>query len=226
MSMQSIAGSNPLAIRSTVKDKPSGSPVGGSRIEKQSEAELKLHVGCGTRAIPGYVNIDIQTAPGVDELADLRDLPVDDNTVDLIYSCANIEHFGRRQWKGVIAHWYAKLRPGGVLRLSTADFRAAVDRYLEVGNIEELLGLVVGGQKDPYDWHGMIFDFPFLKRGLEEVGFTNVRRYDWRQTELVTLNIDDYSQAYLPHMDKDHGRLMMLNVLADKPVTAARHSAA
>ena len=178
---------------------------------------IKLHLGSGVRSIPGYINVDIQYYPSVDLLCDLRELPVKDNSVDLIYSCAVIEHFGRREWKNVLAYWLTKLKSGGTLRLSTADFRAVCERYLEVGNVEELLGLVVGGQKDDYDWHGMIFDYSLILHGLEEVGYINVQYYDWRRTEPALMGIDDYSQAYLPHMDKEHGRLMMLNVEAVKP---------
>ena len=65
--------------------------------------------------------------------------------------------------------------------------------------------------------NGMIFDFGLLGDGLKEAGFTNVRRYDWRETDIGRAGIDDYSQAYLPHMDKENGRLMALNVEADKP---------
>lgn len=178
---------------------------------------MKLHLGCGKIVIPGYLNVDIQRHPGVDLVADLRNIPISDESVELIYSCAAIEHFGRREWKPLLAHWFAKLKPGGVLRLSTADFEAACQRYLSVGNLNELLGLLIGGQKDDYDWHGMLFDFSSLRAGLEEIGFTQVRRYDWRDTEIASLGIDDYSQAYLPHMDKESGQLMMLNVEATKP---------
>lgn len=178
---------------------------------------IKVHLGCGRRILPGYINLDIQAIPGVDVLSDLRSLPFLPESVDFIYSCANIEHFGRHQWRVLLAHWYSMLTPGGLLRLSTADFRAAAERYLEVGDVSELLGLIVGGQKDDYDWHGMLFDEELLTDGLKEAGFRNVRRYDWRETDLAEMNIDDYSQAYLPHMDKEHGRLMMLNVIAEKP---------
>jgi len=178
---------------------------------------LRLHLGCGGVALPGYVNIDIQPHPGVDIAADLRRLPFAPGEVDFIYSCAVIEHFGRREWRAVLAHWRALLRPGATLRLSTADFAAAVARYGEAGDVSELLGLIIGGQKDSYDWHGMIFDFALLRDGLAAAGFVNIRRYDWRQTDLGRAGIDDYSQAYLPHMDKENGRLMMLNVEADQP---------
>ena len=60
----------------------------------------KLHLGCGKVIIPGYTNIDIQPSPGVDIKADLRKLPFEDGYADLIYSCANIEHFGRKEWVG------------------------------------------------------------------------------------------------------------------------------
>lgn len=177
---------------------------------------IKLHLGCGKIRLPGYVNVDIQPGSAVDRVADLRALPWEDASVDMVYSCAAIEHFGRREWIGVLREWARVLKPGGLLRLSTADFEAAIARYKDAGNLQELLGLLIGGQKDDYDWHGMIFDFATLKSGLEEAGFREVRRYDWRQTELGKLAIDDYSQAYLPHMDKENGRLMMLNVEATR----------
>ena len=50
---------------------------------------------------------------------------------------------------------------------------------------------------------------------LEDVGFENVRRYDWRETEHA--EIDDYAQAYFPHMDKENGLLISLNIECSKP---------
>ena len=47
-----------------------------------------------------------------------------------------------------------------------------------------------------------------------EVGFKNVERYDWRETEHA--EFDDHSQAYLPHMDKENGTLISLNVECTK----------
>jgi predicted SAM-dependent methyltransferase len=179
--------------------------------------ELKLHLGCGGVIIPGYVNIDLNIRPGIDLLADLRRLPFAPGRVDFIYACAVIEHFERNEWRSVLAHWYAALKPGGTLRLSTSDFEACVAQYAAAGNITDVTGLIIGGQRDFYDWHGMIFDLDLLRGGLEEAGFGGVRRYDWRNTDIGRAGIDDYSQAYLPHMDKENGRLMALNVEADKP---------
>ncbi|GHV06377.1 hypothetical protein AGMMS50229_11080 [Campylobacterota bacterium] len=51
---------------------------------------------------------------------------------------------------------------------------------------------------------------------MTEAGFTNIRRYDWRETEHS--GIDDYSQAYIPHMDRENGTLVSLNVECEKGV--------
>lgn len=179
--------------------------------------DIKLHLGCGGVIIPGYVNIDLNIRPGIDLLSDLRRLPFAPGQVDFIYACAVIEHFERSEWRSVLAHWFRTLKPGGTLRLSTSDFEACVAEYAAAGNITDVTGLIIGGQRDFYDWHGMIFDFELLRSGLEDAGFGNVRRYDWRETDIGRAGIDDYSQAYLPHMDKENGRLMALNVEADKP---------
>lgn len=174
----------------------------------------KLHLGCGKVIIPGYTNIDIQPSPGVDIKADLRKLPFEDGYADLIYSCANIEHFGRKEWVGILREWQRVLKPGGILRISTMDFEACCAEYQANKNLPQLLGLLIGGQKDRYDWHGMIFDFETLRQGLKEAGFENIQRYDWRDSDVGLLGVDDFSQAYLPHMQKESGRLMMLNVEA------------
>ena len=49
---------------------------------------------------------------------------------------------------------------------------------------------------------------------LRRVGFAEMRRWDWRRTEHAA--IDDYSQAYLPHLDRENGLLMSLNLEAVK----------
>ena len=83
-----------------------------------------------------------------------------------------------------------------------------------VNRLSGLIGLVSGGQHDRYDYHRMIFDQPLLTDLLHQAGFREVRRWDWRDTGHC--QIDDYSQAYLPHLDKESGRLMSLNLEAVK----------
>jgi hypothetical protein len=53
-----------------------------------------------------------------------------------------------------------------------------------------------------------------LTKKLYDVGFKNVQTWDWKSTEHAY--IDDYSQAYLPHMEKETGMQMSLNLQAEK----------
>ena len=66
----------------------------------------------------------------------------------------------------------------------------------------------------PALYHRTVYDFETLRSTLQSAGFREVRRYDWRDT--VHKDFDDYSQAYIPHMDKEAGRLISLNVEAVK----------
>ena len=180
---------------------------------------LRLHLGCGRRYIPGFVHIDVKAAPHVAVAADLHDLGfIEDACADLIYASHVLEHFGRWEYKAVLAEWGRLLRPGGTLRLAVPDFAACARLYCEQrlpNGLADLVGLLSGGQRDEYDHHCMVFDEPTLRDTLMAIGFENVRRWDWRTTEHA--EVDDYSQAYLPHMDKDGGTLVSLNLEADRP---------
>jgi len=187
---------------------------------------LKLHLGCGDRYINGFVNIDIQKLNTVDVVADAINLPYNKNSVDLIYSCSMIEHFGKNNkleffrytsWKDVLQYWYKLLKPSGELYISVPDFEAICKEYLKNGNLSELIGITIGGQKNNEDLHGMLFDFKILSQEMEKIGYKKIQRYNWKEFEAFSIEgFDDFSAAYLPHMDFENGRLMMLNVKGEK----------
>ena len=48
---------------------------------------VKLNLGSGDRVLPGFLNLDIQSAAGVDIVCDLNEgIPLNDNTVTEIYT--------------------------------------------------------------------------------------------------------------------------------------------
>lgn len=178
---------------------------------------MKLHLGCGPRYIPGFVHVDALPMKHVDIVGPVERLPMDDASVSLIYASHVLEHFGRFEYRAVLQEWFRVLKPGGVLRLSVPDFAACAAIYYESGLVDGLsglVGLIVGGQRNGHDFHKMVYDEAFLRRELLEIGFLEVRRWDWRTTEHA--DIDDYSQAYIPHLQKETGRLMSLNIEAVK----------
>lgn len=177
--------------------------------------EINLHLGCGNVIIPNFINVDIRPIKGIDIVDDISVLnKFDNNSVNLIYACHVLEHFGRYEYINVLTTWYKILKPGGKLRLSIPNFEEIVNHYNDTKNLKELIGLLYGGQTHKYNYHYYTWDFNSIKQDLEKIGFKIVYKYDWKTTEHK--NIDDFSQAYLPHMDKENGRLMSLNIEAIK----------
>lgn len=178
---------------------------------------MKLHIGCGKRDFGNdWIHIDGSDYPHI-KYHDITKFPFDDNTVDLIYSSHTLEYFDRQEVLNVLKEWYRVLKPNGVLRLAVPDFRAMSKLYLEGYCLDKFVGPLYGKWKVNENltvYHKTAYDFESLKSVLESCDFKNVRLWDWRQTEHS--HFDDYSQAYIPHMDKENGTLISLNVEANK----------
>jgi len=140
--------------------------------------------------------------------------------VELIYACHVIEYFDRVEVLEVLREWYRVLKPAGTLRVAVPDFAALVEVYRTYGDLSLVHGPLYGRMEVSAPggprmlYHRTVYDFNTLRATLESVGFSNVRRYDWRQT--IHADHDDFSQAYVPHMNKENGLLISLNVEADK----------
>lgn len=181
----------------------------------ESNPIVRLNIGSGQKVMPGFLNLDAQTFPGVTQIEDARHLPFETGTVDYVYACHILEHFGRWETEAVLGEWVRVLKPGGLIRVSVPDFDAVVRHYRTHGRIDDVMGLLCGGQRNSYDHHGCVFNEDRLHTLLRAAGLTWVRRYDWRATEHA--NVDDYSQAYLPHLDKEGGMHMSLNMEGRRP---------
>ena len=178
---------------------------------------MKLHLGCGKRYIPGFIHIDAVDFTHIDHVATIDNLSfITDNSIDTIYNCHVLEHFKRRDIERVLAEWFRVIKPGGVLRISVPDFGKLCSVYQREGKLDLIIGALFGRQDYLYNIHYNVFDFSSLSALLIRCGFTDINTYDWRQTEHA--NVDDFSQAYIPHMDKENGTLISLNVECIKPV--------
>jgi predicted SAM-dependent methyltransferase len=176
---------------------------------------MKLHLGCGARYIPGFIHIDAVNFPHVDHISAVDDLAfIQTSSVDLIYTCHVLEHFPRRRTTAVLAEWLRVLKPGGLLRVSVPDFSMLCKIYHETSNIENVIGPLFGRQDYLYNIHYNVYDWHSLHKVLTGAGFVNIKRYDWRATDHA--HIDDYAQAYFPHMQKETGTPISLNVEAFK----------
>lgn len=183
---------------------------------------VRVHLGCGSRELPGYVHVDLSDYPHIDHRHDIRSLPMfADRSVDLLYASHVLEYFDRVEVGPVLAEWRRVLAPGGTLRLAVPDFAALCTLYGQTGELSRVLGPLYGRWKagpQTVLYHRTTYDFASLQEMLEQSGFHAVQRWDWREVFTGPLaGFDDYSQAYYPHMDKENGLLISLNVQARRP---------
>lgn len=189
---------------------------------KKQKQPLWLHLGCGKRNFLGFINIDLAKFPHIHYRRPVEDLSIfKNNSVDLIYASHVFEYFDRIEAKKVLKEWRRVLKPGGILRLAVPDFEAIVKVYLKYKkNLDHrgILGPLYGRWEipgtDKIVYHKTVYDFKSLKKMLVEDGFKNMRRYDWKKT--IHKDYDDHSRAYIPHMDREEGILISLNVEARK----------
>ena len=171
----------------------------------------KLHLGAGSVHIAGWTNVDLFSDVRSDIYSSVLSLPFERESFDLIYACHVLEHLNRHLILSALTHWRDLLKEGGLLRLSVPNFKAICAHYCKTEDLGSITGLLYGGQKFHLDSHNIVFDRKTLDESLNMVGFENDSvRWHWENTEHT--QYDDYSQAYLPHMDKKNGRLMSLNI--------------
>lgn len=183
---------------------------------------MKLHIGCGQRNFGSeWDHLDGGFYPHVKyKVRDLDFLPFKDNTYDLVYASHVLEYFDQEQAVKVLTEWMRVLKPGGVLRLAVPDFQAMVKLYYEQGTpLERLVGPLYGkmAMAETTIYHKTVYDFRTLHNLLVRVGFKEPKYWNWAETEHS--QFDDHSQAYLPHMDKENGTLISLNLQCNKAWT-------
>ena len=177
----------------------------------------KLNIGCGWRNFgEEWTHIDGGDYSHLDH-SDIFLKDYSDNSVDLIYSSHMIEYFDREEIIVLLEQWHRVLKPNGTLRIAVPDFTSMAELYFmcEI-DLVDVLGPLYGKMQmgDKVIYHKTVYDFWDLSEVLTDCGFKNVRKYDWRETEHS--DFDDHSQAYIPHMDKENGNLISLNVEATK----------
>lgn len=178
---------------------------------------MKLHLGCGKKNFgEDWIHIDGSNYSHI-KYNDITVLPFENNSIDLIYASHVFEYFDRDECVKLLAEWKRVLKKDGILRLAVPDFKNSAKLYVsEKYDLDTFVGMFYGKWKVSDSitaYHKTIYDFKSLQNVLEKAGYRNIRLWDWRNVDHG--KFDDYSQAYLPHMDKEHGTLISLNVECD-----------
>ena len=181
-------------------------------IDERS-SDLKVHIGCGGRELPGWINVDNYPAP----LAVNLDwgLPFPDRSAQYVFLAHLLEHlFYPAQSGHLLAEIHRVLAPGGIVRIVVPDIEQCMQAYVnhdeaffaarrrhwtwlpaDATNLESFLAYAGAGPAPAYlfEHHKFGYDFATLERCLQRAGFTSVRRCGYQRSPHAPLRVDDAS---------------------------------
>ncbi len=145
---------------------------------------LHLHLGCGTKYLPGFVNIDANPRQRLDLWLDVRcGLPFATASVESAYSTHMIEHFYPDELEKLLRECVRVLKPGGGMRLVVPNLQSAIAAYQQKRNDWFYDSFPrhfdsVGGRFSNFVFcdgqHRTAFDFSYLEEELRKAGFREV----------------------------------------------------
>jgi predicted SAM-dependent methyltransferase len=109
-----------------------------------------LNLGCGSRYLEGWTNLDIApVAPQVQACDLLNGLPFPDNAFEFIYHSHLLEHIPKSKAAGFLAECRRVLKPGCVIRVVVPNLESIARLYLKYLD-ESLQGNEQGQHR--YNW--------------------------------------------------------------------------
>jgi predicted SAM-dependent methyltransferase len=181
---------------------------GSPRANGGKSMGARLHVGCGQQALPGWINIDNQQLPGVDQVLDVRNgLPFEN--AEAIFAEHFIEHLTLDQAIAFLRESARALSRNGILRISTPNLdwvyltHYRVDPAMpELESVRSCLQL----NRAFHGWgHQFLFNELMLRATLKSVGFSEIKFCRYGESEIPFLrNIERHEKSDdspdLPHV--------------------------
>ena len=173
----------------------------------KAAATVRLHIGCGQQAFPGWINIDNQPLPGVDRVLDVRrGLPF--HGVSAIYAEHFLEHIGFEDALRFLKECRRVLADHGVLRISTPNldwvWKTHYASY-DSGSPHERLRDCFQVNQAFHGWgHQFLYNKTMLESVLKAAGFASVLFQRYGQSEIPDLNAIERHETYLDTPDLPH----------------------
>lgn len=182
------------------------------RWSRPNGREIHLHLGCGRKYLPGFVNVDANPRQKIDLWLDVRNgIPFRDNSVASIYTTHMLEHFFPDELQRLLGECYRVLHPGGGMRIIVPSLRTAIEAY----NRQQIEWFndhfprhydSLGGRFANFIFcdgqHRSAFDYAHMEEMLRRAGFSEVIEVGEGRSRLYGEKVPSYDPADregLPH---------------------------
>ena len=163
------------------------------------------HLCCGTKYIPGMINVDANPFRKKDMWLDITlGLPFRNNSIQGIYISHSLEHFDGKMVRRLLSEFHRVLRPEGGLRIVVPSLEYAIEAYITKKPMrfsdfpEKYQSL--GGKFCNFmlceNQHLMMFDLSLLEELLTSAGFQGISLEGSRKSRYFEKN-------YIPFEPED-----------------------
>jgi predicted SAM-dependent methyltransferase len=178
----------------------------------------RLHIGGGSRCLPGWLNTDIALAPDVVQMDATRPFPFEDSVFHYAFTEHMIEHVSFESAMFMLRECYRVLKTGGVIRITTPNLASIVGLYgtnlseLQLGYLNHFCRAFLAPDSPAtpanainamfrHFGHQFIYDEVTLGDALLKAGFGEIRRNSLMQSERQELrnleNVGRYPEGLL-----------------------------
>lgn len=146
---------------------------------------MRLNLGCGPKATPGWLNCDRLQSPGVDVRCDVRaGVPLATASLDCIAAIHLLQDLAWREIAPLLAELHRVLKRGGVLRLAVPDLERALRAYLagdaRYFHVPDADARSIGAKLiTQIIWYGSVrtpCTYDFIAEWLAAAGFAEIER--------------------------------------------------
>ncbi len=178
----------------------------------KNNEEKKLHIGCGSNILKGWLNTDLKDTYTIAFLDAGIVFPIQSETFNFVYSEHLFEHLKVEQQLNILKESYRILKKGGTMRIAMPSLDFIFDLYsnpskLEnqqyvnwmVNNISNLrtVNNSIASNEEHYcyvinnlfkDWgHQMIHNYSSFKKLAFQCGYINVKQCNVGESDISAL---------------------------------------
>lgn len=150
----------------------------------------RIHLGCGTKRLEGWINLDGLPTPAADGILDLYDLDkVPDAVASEVYWCHGPEHVFSDKLLWVFEQIHRILRPNGVFRVATVDlpkvFFNRIQSDADGTDFNAALYAEAASTDHPFLAHRIGFTEATLQHAVQRAGFYVWKHWDVEEVPAI-----------------------------------------
>ncbi|MZP29459.1 methyltransferase domain-containing protein [Heliobacterium undosum] len=171
--------------------------------------QKKVNLCSGPVKIKGYLNIDINPASDLVLDLDYQNIPLADESVDVVACISAINYFTRDRAQEIIREVFRVLKPGGIARFGTQDLRRLAEMYIHEDRDFFFQKLSDGRDRFPgatladklnnffygFPTFGKackyVYDFASLRVLFDKAGFVEIEQKQYRESRIPEVDLLD-----------------------------------